>query len=217
LEPCLVRIQSINTRLLTRYPIPVRIIKVENPSFFWVQPTRCHDEFNVMIDSLNRRMARKGRFLHMPPEEMVPEETVSVRIKGEWFRAEICFIHDKTITVDLRDWATTVQVPMEEVYYLEDKFCQTVWQAIPCGLAHFQPIGGTNRWSSRVKNVVRSYMKGLTGRMRIRQTPFSFGAIVLFDIRHESESAERDLTELLIKMGCGEYTDRIQGNGLPSI
>ncbi|KAL0116404.1 hypothetical protein PUN28_009791 [Cardiocondyla obscurior] len=67
-------------------------------------------------------MVRKGRFLHMPTEEMIPEKTVAVRIHRAWFRAEIAFIHDTTITVDLRDWALTTQVPMSKVYYLEDKF-----------------------------------------------------------------------------------------------
>ncbi|KAL0114929.1 hypothetical protein PUN28_010463 [Cardiocondyla obscurior] len=162
-------------------------------------------------------MVRKGRFLHMPTEEMIPEETVAVRIHGEWFRAEIVFIHDTTITVNLRDWALTTQVLMSEVYYLEDKFCVLPWQAIPYGLANFQLIGGGCRWTRRTKEVTKCFAKGLTGRMRIRLTPFDFGAIVSFEIDQESEFAERDLTELLIKMGCREYTDRIQESGTPSL
>jgi len=42
-------IECMNTRLLTRSPLAVKIIKVDSPTWFWVQLKNSHEDFNRQL------------------------------------------------------------------------------------------------------------------------------------------------------------------------
>jgi len=68
-----------NTRLLTRSPLAVRIIKVDSPTRFWVQLKNSHEDFKEMLDDLGRRMTRRGRQLRHRPDHVKEGELVAVK------------------------------------------------------------------------------------------------------------------------------------------
>lgn len=62
-------IKFIESKHLTRGPLPVRIVKVTSPTLFWVHILHGEEEFQELQENLNRRMNRKAQFLHIYPDQ----------------------------------------------------------------------------------------------------------------------------------------------------
>jgi len=70
-----------NTRLLTRSPLAVRIIKLDSSIRFWIQLKNIHEDFKEMLDDLIRRMTRRDRQLRRPDHV---KEGELVAVKEGW-------------------------------------------------------------------------------------------------------------------------------------
>lgn len=202
-------IECINPRLLTRGPLKIRIVKVETPSFFWVRLENGREDFEEFLEGLSRRMQRSSHLLHRFPHNIQLDEVVAIREGSRWQRGIVTQIdRGDVITVFLRDWGRTVQRPLFECYYLDEKFHQQPWQAIPCGLANTKPTGTPTRWSPRVNRITQLLLERRDAWMRIRATHQDEAAAVDLKLERGSDSEVDDPKQLLRYMGCAEHTDQ---------
>ena len=149
-------INHIDTGLLTRSPLKVRIIKADSPTLIWVQLQNSAEDFDEMLDELQRRMTRRSRVLHQRPEDLQPDEIVAVHDRRKWQRGVILNTQgDGTATILLKDWARIIERPYCEIYQLEDRFRELEWRAIPCALAHTGPCPVKRVWSRRTRELLR--------------------------------------------------------------
>jgi len=144
-------IKCVNTRHLTRRSLKVKIVKVDSPTvFLWIQLENSREDFEELLEDLTRRMTRRARLLRHRPDHILPDELVAVREGRGWQRGIVTQLgRGDLVTIALRDWGRAIQRPVHDIYILEDRFRELEWQAIPCGLAHVQPIGGKLRWASK--------------------------------------------------------------------
>ncbi|XP_024882294.1 uncharacterized protein LOC112461321 [Temnothorax curvispinosus] len=171
-----------------------------------------------IIKDLTRRMNRESEFLHLPPDQIVPETEVAVREGRRWQRGFVLQVErGDRVTVALRDWGRAVQRPMIEVYILEDRFRQLEWQAIPCGLGHIRPLEGRMRWTRRSIALTKRLVEKREGWIEIRRPVKDEAAIINFRARPESENETRDLAELLVQMGCTQHSEFEEVVAIPGI
>lgn len=198
-------IECIDTRFLTRGQLKVKVMKVNSPAFFWVQLENSREDLEELVEDLTRRMTRKARFLHLPPDHILPDEIVAIREGKAWQRGIVTRIErgDK-VTISLRDWGRTIQRPMFEIFTLEDRFRELPWQAIPCGLANIEPVGSRKRWPRRVIELTKTLLERREGWIRIQGSVGDEAAIVNYEPKRESDDELRDLKEMLVRMGCGQ-------------
>jgi len=79
-------IKCFNTRHLTRGSLKVRIVKVDSPTFLWVQLENSREDLEELLEDLTRRMTRRGRLLRHRPDHVLPNEIVAVREGKGWQR-----------------------------------------------------------------------------------------------------------------------------------
>lgn len=114
-------IQFINTRLLTRGPLAVKIVKVDSPTQFWVQLKNSQEDFKDLLDDLNRRMTRRGSRLHHQSDHVLPGEIVAIREGRGWQRGIVLELEaNRMARVGLRDWGRIIRRPASEIYQLEE-------------------------------------------------------------------------------------------------
>jgi len=132
-----IEIKYVNTRDLTRRSLKMKIVKVDSPTFLWVQLENSRENFEELLENLIRRMTRRARFLRHRPDHVLPDELVAVREGKGWQREIVIQLgRGDLVTIALRDWGRAIQRPVHDIYILEDRFRELEWQAIPCGLAH---------------------------------------------------------------------------------
>ena len=210
-------IEGINTRLLTRGPLKVKVIRVEFPTYFWVQPENGRDDLDELVEDLTRRMKRKGSLLHfMGPDHVLLDEAVAVREGRRWQRGiEIRIERGDVVTVALRDWGRIILI--FDIYILEDRFHELPWQAIPCGLAHIQPVDSQLKWPRRVNDITKLLIEKREGWIQIRGSLKDEAVIVTFEPKRDSEDELRDLKEMLVQMGCAQHSNTKITAAAPSI
>ncbi|KYN21232.1 Tudor and KH domain-containing protein [Trachymyrmex cornetzi] len=163
-------IECIDTTLLARSSMAVKVVKVDSPTMFWVQLKTGSEDFQDLLEELTRRMTRKGHMLRHRPDHIVVGEVVAIRENRGWQRGIITDINgDGTVAISLRDWGRNVECRLFEVHILEDRFCQLKWQGIPCGLAHTAPFSGSS-WPRRTRDLTRFLINQHEGRMSILGT-----------------------------------------------
>ncbi|EGI64408.1 hypothetical protein G5I_07163 [Acromyrmex echinatior] len=59
-------IECINTKLLARSSMAVKIVKMDSPTMFWVQ-LKTGEDFQDLFEKLTRRMTRRGHMLRHRP------------------------------------------------------------------------------------------------------------------------------------------------------
>jgi len=211
-------IKCFNTRYLTRGSLKVRIVKVDSPTFIWVQLENSREDFEEFLEDLTRRMTRRGRLLRHRPDHVLPDELVAVREGKGWQRGIVTQLgKGDLVTVALRDWGRAIQRPVYDIYILEDRFRELEWQAIPCGLAHIQPIGGRPRWPRKARELTRLLLEKREGWIRILGSIRDEAAIIALELKRESLDEMGSLTDLLIGMGCAQYTDNKIAAAMPGI
>lgn len=202
-------IEHINTQLLTRGPLRVRIIKVEAPTFFWVQTENGREDFEELLEDLSRRMSKKGRLLHHRTDSIRLDDLVAIREGTHWQRGIVAQIErSDVVTVLLRDWGRFVQRSISECYILEERFHTIPWRAIPCGLANIKPVGTLSRWPHKVNKLVQLLAEKREAWIRIRATYRDEAAAVDVKPKRQHEEELDDLKQLLILTGCAEHCDQ---------
>lgn len=203
------QIEYVNTRLLTRGPLEARIIKVNSPTQFWVHIGKAREYLDELVDDLTCRMKRKGHRLHLLPHSVDVGNAVAIREGKYWQRGIVTTIRGNTVAIALLDWGRSILRSIHEIYDLEKQFRDLGWQAVPCGLAHIQPVGPQEKWGPKTKNLAKLIMEKREGWMRIRATPTDQVALIDFRVRLKSEASEEitDLKKQLISVGCAEHTD----------
>jgi len=211
-------IKCFNTRHLTRGPLKVRIVKVDSPTFLWVQLENSREDFEELLEDLTRRMTRRGRLLRQRPDHVLPDEIVAVREGKGWQRGIVTQLsRGDMVTIALRDWGRAIQRPYHDIYILEDRFRELEWQAIPCGLAHVQPIGARTRWPRKARELTRLFLTKREGWIRILGPIRDEAAIIALELKRESMNEMGSITDLLVGMGCAEYTDNKIAAAIPGI
>ncbi|KYN17602.1 Tudor and KH domain-containing protein [Trachymyrmex cornetzi] len=148
-------IECIDTTLLARSSMAVKVVKVDSPTMFWVQLKTGSEDFQDLLEELTRRMTRKGHMLRHRSDHIVVGEVVAIRENRGWQRGIITDINgDGTVAIYLRDWGRNMERRLFEVHILEDRFCQLKWQRIPCGLAHTAPFSDSS-WPRRARDLTR--------------------------------------------------------------
>jgi len=211
-------IKCVNTRHLTRGSLKVRVVRVDSPTFFWVHLENSREDFEELLEDLTRRMTRRSRLLRHRPDHVLPDELVAVREGKGWQRGIVLKLErGDQVTVALRDWGRAIQRSVHDMYILEDRFRELEWQAIPCGLAHIRPIGARSRWPRKAKELTRLLLEKREGWMRILGSIRDEAAIIALELKRESEDEMGSLNDLLIGMGCAQYTDREIAAAVPGI
>jgi len=214
-------IKCFNTRHLTCGSLKVRVVKVDSPTFLWVQLENSREDFEeVFLEDLTRRMTRRGRLLRHRSDHVLPNEIIAVREGKGWQRGIVIQLGTgDMVTVALRDWDRAVQRPYHDIYIyiLEDRFRALEWQAIPCGLAHIQPIGARSRWPRRAEELTRLFLEKREGWIRILGSIRDEAAIIALELKRESMDEMSSLTDLLVGMGCAQYTDSKIAAAIPGI
>jgi len=211
-------IKCVNTRHLTRGSLKVKIVKVDSPTFLWIQLENSREDLEELLEDLTRRMTRRARLLRHRPDHILPDELVAVREGKGWQRGIVTQLGSgDLVTIALRDWGRAIQRPVHDIYILEDRFRELEWQAIPCGLAHVQPIGGKSRWPRRAKELTRILLEKREGWMRILGSIRDEAAVIALELRRESMDEMSSLTDLLVGMGCAQYTDKEIAAAIPGI
>jgi len=210
-------IESMNTRLLTRSPLAVKIIKVESPTRFWVQLKNSHEDFKEMLDDLARRLGRRGRQLRQRPDHVREGELVAVKEDRGWQRGLVTrHNRDGTALIALRDWGRTIERSICEVYLLEDRFRELPWQGIPCGLAYTGPISG-NTWSRKVRELTKLLLERQEGWITILGTLKDEAALVKVKVETEQKNNDINLKEILILLGYARDYEQIRVGAYPSV
>jgi len=211
-------IKCFNTKHLTRGSLKIRIVKVDSPTFLWVQLENSREDFEELLEDLTRRMTRRGRLLRHRPDHILPNEIVAVREGKGWQRGIVTQLGTgDMVTIALRDWGRAIQRPYHDIYILEDRFRELEWQAIPCGLAHIQPVGARARWPRRAKELTKLFLERREGWMRILGSIREEAAVIALELRRESMDEMSSLTDLLIGMGCAQHTDKEIAPAIPGI
>jgi len=196
-------VKCFDTRHLTRGSLKMRIVKVNSPTFIWVQLENSREDFEELLEDLTRRMTRRARLLRHRPDHILPDELVAIREGKGWQRGIVTQVgKGDLVTVALRDWGRTIQRPVYDMYLLEDRFRELEWQAIPCGLAHIQPIGGRSRWPRRARELTRLLLEKREGWIKILGSIRDEAAIIALEVKRESMDEMSSLTDLLVEMGC---------------
>jgi hypothetical protein len=194
-----------DTTFLTRGSLRIKVIKVESPTLIWVHIEHAREELNELIDDLTRRMERKGRLLRERPDHVIPNELVAVREGKHWQRGIVTRVEGGgTVEIALRDWGRVIRRSVLDIHILEDRFKEVEWKAIPCGLAHLQPVGSRPRWSRKARELTRVLIERQEGWMRIIQPIRSDAVLISLELRPENEYELNNLNKLLIQMGCAE-------------
>jgi len=98
-------IKCVNTRHLTRGSLKVKIVKVDSPTFLWVQLENSREDFEELLEDLTRRMTRWGH----RPNHVLPDELVAVREGKGWQRGIVTQLgRGDLVTVTLRDWSCAI-------------------------------------------------------------------------------------------------------------
>jgi len=211
-------IQCYHTGHLTRGPLKVRVVRVDSPTFIWVQLENSREDFADLLEDLTRRMTRRGRLLRHRPDQVLPDELVAVREGKGWQRGIVTHLgKGDLVTIALRDWGRAIQRPVCDVYILEDRFRELEWQAIPCGLAHVQPVGARPRWPRKAKELTKLLLEKREGWMRILGSVRDEAAVIALELKRESIDEMSSLTDLLVGMGCAQYTDKKIAAAIPGI
>lgn len=73
-------IKHVNTRLLTRSPLAIEVIKVDSPTKFWVHLNTCREDFDELLEDLSRRMDEDGLYTtDFTPDDIKIGEFVAIR------------------------------------------------------------------------------------------------------------------------------------------
>lgn len=210
-------IPVINPALLTRQPLKVKIVKVESPTFFWVQLENGAEEFEEYLEELARFMDRRGCFLHHWPHNIQLDDLAVIQEGKLWQRGIVTQIEENDmITVFLRDWGRTVRRRISECYQLKERFHRQPWAAIPCGLANIKPIGVISNWPQRTNRLTQLLIDKRSGWMKIKATHLDEAAAV--DIKLEQRSKEEldEAKTLLIRVGCAQHSNQRMFKGPPN-
>jgi len=191
---------------------------VDSPTFLWVQLENQREDFEELLEDLSRRMTRRGRCLRYRPDPILPGEICAIREGRGWQRGIVTQLgKGDMVTIALRDWGRAIQRPYHDIYILEDRFRELEWQAIPCGLTHVQPIGGRARWPRRANELTRLLLEKRLGWMRILDSVRDEAAVIALELKRESINEMGSLTDLLVGMGCAQYTDNKIAAATPGI
>lgn len=201
------QVECINTRLLSRGPLRVRVLKVETPTFFWIMLENGLGELTELIEDMSHRINRRAHLLHHRPDHVQPGELVAIREGRRWQRGIIERVSGDTATILLRDWGQIVTRDLFECYTLEDRFREVHWKAIPCGLAYIKPIGSGIYWPDRVNVLTKHLIEGREGTIQIHGSHADEAAAVSFEAVRQSEDEINNLKDLLIRMGCAQPSD----------
>jgi hypothetical protein len=211
-------IGHVNTGTLTRSPLKIKVIKVDSPTLIWVHLRNSAEDFEELLDDLQRRMSRRSRLLHHRPDDIRPDEIVAVHDRRRWQRGVILNTYeDGTATIFLKDWARIIERPHCEIYQLEDRFREFEWRAIPCALAHTGPSPVKRIWPRRARELLRFLIEQREAWISIVGDVDEQAALVKMDIRNECGSGILDVKDILVKLGHAQDTERILEHAFPSV
>lgn len=210
-------IPTYNTRFLARGRLPVKIVRVESPTLFWVQLQNSQEDFKEMLDDLKRRMMRRSKNLHLRHDILHLDEIVAVQEGRSWQRGMITQIRgDATVVIALKDWGRTIERPCFETYILGDQFRELEWQAIPCALAYTGPDPSRNMWPRRTKELTRFLVDRRDGWISITGNLRGEAALVRLEIKNECGTEIKSLKNILIDLGHAKHSEKILERVHPS-
>lgn len=161
-------IEYIDTQLLTRSLLAVKIVWVESPTLFWVHIENGAAEFAEMLDELQRWMNRRWREIQYQPDKVDLEEIVAVREGNKWQRGMVTEVDGGDVRIALGDWGRYIWRPHHQCYQLANRFREANWNAVPCGLAYVGPVTNTNRWPRKTIALTKTLAEGKRGWMNIQ-------------------------------------------------
>jgi len=211
-------IGHINTGFLTRSPLKVKIIKVDSPTLIWVHLQNSAEDFEELLEELQRRMTRRSRLLHHRPDDIKPDEIVAVHDRHRWQRGVVLDTHeDGTATILLKDWARVIERLFSDIYQLEDRFRDLEWRAIPCALAHIGPCPVRRVWPRRARELLKFLIEQREGWITIVGDIEEQAALVKLETKNDCGSEVLDVKDILMKLGHARDTANILESAYPSV
>lgn len=203
-------IPTYNTRFLARCRLPVKIVKVDSPTLFWVQLHNNQEDFKEMLENLKRRMMRRSQNLRLRHDTLSLDEIVAVQEGRNWQRGIVTQIRgDATVVISLKDWGRTIERPCFETFILANQFRELEWQAIPCALAYTGPDPSQNMWPRRTKELTKFLIDRRDGWISIAGNLRGEAALVRLEIKNECGTEIKSLKNILIDLGHAKHSERI--------
>ena len=154
--------------------------------------------------------SRKSRHLRRRLNHVALGDFVTTQEDSRWHKGIVIAIHgDGSTSVSLRDWGRVIRKLLRTVYYLEECFRDLEWQAMPCALAYTGPDPPGPAWPKRTKEIARLLAEKRTGRVTVIGTVKDEAALVKLEFRHKHSEENKNLTNLLVTMGCARHTENI--------
>lgn len=211
-------IPTYNTRFLARCRLPVKIVKVDSPTLFWVQLQNNQEDFKEMLENLRRRMMRRSQNLRLRHDTLNLDEIVAVQEGRKWQRGIVTQIRgDATVVITLRDWGRTIERPCFETFTLANQFRELEWQAIPCALAYTAPDPSRNMWPRRTNELTRFLIDRRDGWISITGNLRGEAALVRLEIKNECGTEIKSLKNILIDLGHAKHSERVLEAARPSV
>lgn len=213
------KVQFIDTNLLTRGRLEVAVTRAESPLLFWVQPRSGWNDLMELEEALNLRMPQRSAHLLIRPEDMKENMDVAVKDFRIWRRGFIKEINKTTLVVEvvLGDWGRTIWCRMNDVYLLEDRFKNLYWQGIMCGLAHTGPPTHITIWPQGTRNLCRMFLSQHDGWINIIHPLRKGAALVEIHVyTDKTEDISFDVRDALVRMGHVQLTSEVTMDVYPA-
>ncbi|CAL1685193.1 unnamed protein product [Lasius platythorax] len=214
------KIQFIDTNLLTRGRLEVAITRAESPLLFWVQLKSGWNDLMELEEALNLRMPQRSAHLHIGPENMKENMDVAVKDFRIWRRGFIKEINKTTLMVQviLGDWGRTTWCRMSDVYLLEDRFKNLSWQGIMCGLAHTgPPPTNITTWPEGTRNLCWMFLSQHDGWINIIHPLRKGAALVEIHVyTDKTEDISFNFKDTLVRMGHVQLTSEVTVDVYPA-
>jgi len=166
---------------------------------------------------LARRIPRRGWQLRHRADHVKEGELVAVKEGRDRQRGFVTrHNRDGTALIALQDWGRTIERSICEVYLLEDRFRELLWQGILCGLDYTGPING-NTWSQKVRDLTKLLLDRQEGWITILETLKDEAALVKMKVQSELKNNDVNLKKTLILVGYAQDYEQIRVGAYSSV
>lgn len=204
------KINAIDTRQLTNKRLAARVVHFESPSLFWMRLKDTEEEFIELEEELNIQM--EGR-INKPykPHALKVGKVVAIKSNERWQRGLIKRINKVTrmALILLNDIGLQICQPLDEIYFLENKFMKLPWQAIACGLPWIRPLIPTWRWPEDSNKICRLHTEDSEGWIRIIRPLWEGAALIHYDRYCDMRKVHHSMRTFLFRLGLAQQSHEL--------
>ena len=120
--------------------------------------------------------------------------------------------------VAIPDWGESVWRRPQELYQLEDRFCEVSWQGLACSLAGIAPAFGVTWWPHKTRHLCRALMANQEGKIQIKKSMGPGSCLVSLGLRGGGLNVGSvDLKTTLFNLGHVRIIESLAIEGMPRV